>query len=203
MRTFLLGVAAAFAAGVAVPAPQDPAAGEPPLRFRVAIDGEEHALTENEAKALRVGDREHQVRVVVEPLRRFAAAGLQFDYPRGMNFEHEVGASERWTLKGPDVTLIVVRCRAASAVIAKAMLGAGDAAAPKPAKVVLGGTAHAALTHHTRGSTTPMESTVVAIDRPDGSVVLCVQDVLDDGRRSADCAALLALLAETCVVAPK
>src|SRR5262245_10232038 len=59
MRTLLLGAAAALAVGAAVPAPapQDPAGGEPPLRLRVAIDGQERELTENEAKALRFGER--------------------------------------------------------------------------------------------------------------------------------------------------
>ena len=205
MRTLLLCAAAAFAVGAAVPAPtpQDPAGDEPPLRFRVAIDGQEHELTENEAKALRIGEREHQIRIVVEPLRHFAAAGLQFDYPRGMNFEHELGANETWTLEGPDVTFTITRTTVAPAVIAKAMLAIGKGGAASPCKVVLGGKEYDGLTRRFRMESTAMETTLVAIERADGGVVLSLQDVLDDDRRSAECSALLALLAKTCGVAAK
>lgn len=205
MRTLLLGAAAAFAVGAVVPAPapQNPAGDEPPLRFRVAIDGQEHELTENEAKALRVGEREHQVRIVVEPLRRFAAAGLQFEYPRGMNFEHELGDNEQWTLEGPDVTFMIMRTPVAASVIAKGMLRIGKGEAPSPCKVVLGGKEYDGFTRRFSMGSTAMETTLVPIERAGGGVVVSLQDVLDDDRRSTECTALLALLAKTCVVATK
>ncbi|MCB9879994.1 MAG: hypothetical protein H6835_20575, partial [Planctomycetes bacterium] len=89
-------------------APQDPEAAPPPFRLTVTIDGVEHQLVDGVAKRIELGGKQVALKADVAPLRHFAAAGVEFDYPREMVFRFDADlASRRWTLEARGVAVTV------------------------------------------------------------------------------------------------
>ncbi len=183
---------------------QDPAI-EPPLRLTLHLDGRQFALAPGVETEIEVGEKRSRVKVVVEPYRRFHAAGIEFDYPADMAFEHEVGALETWTLDGSDVVLHVHRHRFGKAVpMMRATLTGmvesldDNTEAPIRSEVTFGGTKYEASTAKVTVGPATICFTAFGIDIGDEAVVVMVQDTLaDDGTRIAEYERVLGALTKT------
>ncbi|MFY9344350.1 MAG: hypothetical protein WAT39_17795 [Planctomycetota bacterium] len=199
---------------VAVPVRQDPVASkEPPLQLTVEVDGAPHTATDGQDLTFTIAGKPVKVKVTVAPTRRFRAAGVEFDFPRDMGFAHDADANlETWTLDGDDVTVMLYRFPTGEAAemtqsTLVGMIESLDAKAkePEPCTLALGGKEHAGLRSRvTIGEAATLDTIAVGIARGEGCLLLMVQDSLDDdGKRSAQCAAVLELLAKTFVLGAK
>lgn len=207
MRSLLLALApcAAFSLGRVVP---DPSV-EPPLRLALRIDGKVHALVDGQQATIPIGGRPTTVVVAVEPMRRFDAAGIAFDYPRSMAFEFEQDAGlTSWTLDGNDTVVLVHRHDDGEAqVLARSMLSSvvgrfDDEAEVAPCELRLGGKLVAGFEATAVIGDTTIRWLTAGLTVAGHAVVLTVQDSLDDGKQSAETKAVLELLDRTLVIAP-
>lgn len=82
---------------------------EPPLRFRVRIADKTLSLSEGEMQSLEGKFDNPQVRITIEPTRRFAKQGVEFDYPRAFVFEADTADAhfKNWTLSGNDLRIML------------------------------------------------------------------------------------------------
>lgn len=176
---------------------------DPPLRVTLQIDGQEHALVNDELVTLTIDGRQRRVKATVRPTRLFDAAGVQFEFPRHFVFEQNDSETlTRWSVDGDGVTLIVFAQKNGSHELAPTMLrslsGTEEAT---PTELVLAGKPHRAFaTEVARGS---VRFRFVAADLAVGTtgVLLYVQSTLDDdGATSSDSQRVLDLLAKTFVV---
>lgn len=194
-------------------APQDPEAAPPPFRLTVTIDGVEHQLVDGVAKRIELGGKQVALKADVAPLRHFAAAGVEFDFPRDMAFEFESSTVLRsWTLEGSDVTVMMHALAAGTAedmirgvLAGLAEIGGGAAAQPEQCTVRYEGADHPAKRAVVELGGTTIEDIVFGLDRDDAdSVVVVLQHNLgEDGERTAECQRLLELFERTLVIAPK
>src|SRR5262245_27559281 len=212
MRTLLF-----VALAVVVPLTQEPpapaaATGEPPLRLNVIVDGVEQAATDGQELTLAIGGKETRVKIVVGATRTFRAASVEFEFLRAMGWSHDASSElETWTLDGDDVTLILHRFRLGKAaeMAEDTLLGMlksldANAAAPETCTTKLGGKDHAGLRGRVKISASNIETTAIGIERARGCLLLMIQDSLgDDGKRSAECTAMLELLEKTFVLGDK
>lgn len=206
MRSLLLALlpCAAFSVGFVVP---DPGV-EPPLRLALRIDGQVHALVDGQEATLQIGGRATRVVVAVEPLRRFDAAGIAFDYPRSMAFEFEQDAGlTSWTLDGNDtVVLVHLHDGGEAQVLARDMLSSvvgrfDDEAEVAPCELRLGGKLVPGFEATAVIGDASIRWQAAGLTVAGRAVVLTVQDTLDDGKQSAETRAMLELLDRTLVIA--
>jgi hypothetical protein len=205
MRTPLL-VAAVLSVVHTLPAPFAEA-DQPPLQLDIAVDGVRHAAIDGEELTLTVAGKPTKVKVSVAATRRFRAAGVEFDFPRAMGFSHDASEGlEMWTLDGDDVTVMLHRfsigeagAMAKSTLVGMSESLGGKAKEPEPCMIVLGGKDHAGLRSRvTIGNTATLETIAIGIPRSEGCLLLLIQDSLgDDGKSSAQCTAMVELLAKT------
>ncbi|MFQ5845589.1 MAG: hypothetical protein ACE5JG_11445 [Planctomycetota bacterium] len=106
----LPGLVAVLAGDGPPPAPASEAR-EPPLIFRLEVDGRAHRIEPDRPLKLPTGAGTTTVTLRVEPHRVFAYGGLHFHYPRSYAFEADLRSPElsRWTLDGDDCVLMVFR----------------------------------------------------------------------------------------------
>ncbi len=189
---------------------QDPEAVEPKRQLEVVVDGVAHRLGDGGEVAVKVGDREVKLLARVLPTRRFAAAGIAFEYPTNMAFEFEADEPMRsWTFDGNNVVLTVQHFGELEAEeIAKevvANLGAQlDADTPSvDRKLDLGGKEHTARCLEVAIAGNVVCYRVVPVVSPKGGVLLMLQDSATLDRPSDELKAVLDLLAKTFVAAAK
>ncbi len=209
-----IAAAALFSTALAFPLLQDPAAGEPPLRLGVEIDGTTHTLVDGQEVQIELGGKPTRVKVVVTPTRRLEAGGIAFEYPRGMSFEHVVRDElGMWNLHSTPVAVYVHRHRLPGAAdIAKATLASmlrqtDPKAAPAVEwQVSLGGKMHSGV--HGKvdvvDGAAKREFFAVGLPVGTGSVVLMVRHTIDgDGASKDELQRVLDLLATTFQVTAK
>jgi len=82
---------------------------EPPMKYRVDLDGKVFAIAEGESMKLDGTWTDPTIRIVADPHRRFSYGGVSFLYPRGFTFEADVDDpdSRSWILSGNDFTIMV------------------------------------------------------------------------------------------------
>jgi hypothetical protein len=83
------------------------AGNEPPTQLRVEIDGKPYVTTAGASIDADLGGRIVKLRVEELPWRRFAQAGLQFDYPRHFPWDSDPSPPRSWTLDGNDAVIMV------------------------------------------------------------------------------------------------
>lgn len=83
------------------------AGNEPPTQLRVEIDGKPYVTTAGASIDADLGGRIVKLRVEELPWRRFAQAGLQFDYPRHFPWDSDPSPPRSWTLDGNDAVITV------------------------------------------------------------------------------------------------
>lgn len=197
---------------------QDPAELPPPLRLTVTVGGVAHQLVDGVEQVVDVAGAPTKLRVDVAPLRRFAAGGVAFDFPRDMAFEFEdSGVLQMWTLEGSDLTVMVQRFKLGTAdeFVANTLMQmaanfaevAGDEPQkPEPCVVAAGGVDRPAQRVRFTIAEHPMTNTAFGIDlgKGKGCVMVMLQDSCgEDGAPSAEHEAFLQLLAKSFeVVAP-
>jgi len=204
------GAVALFLSVAAVVLRQDPAA-EPPVRMKLVIDGQEHAIVEGVESEIAIGEKKSKVKVVFEPHRRFNAGGLEFDFPRAMAFEYDGSDPESWTLDGNDVVIHVHRHGAMKPGpvmrgTVTAMLSSLDEEAEPPVRHewTIGGKKLQGLRGRASVGPATIEVTAVGLDVGGDAIVLMVQDTVDDdGVQSAECKRVLEMLERTLKIAAK
>ena len=212
MRVLLPSLLAAAAAVVA--GRQDPEL-PPPLRLTVTVGGVAHQLVDGVEQVVDVAGAPTKLRVDVAPLRRFAAGGVAFDFPRDMAFEFEdSGVLQMWTLEGSDLTVMVQRFKLGTAdeFVADTLwqMAANFAEVlndepqkPEPCVVVAGGVERAGQRLRFTIAEQPLTNTAFGIDlgKGKGCVMVMLQDSCgEDGAPSAEHEAFLALLATSFAV---
>jgi len=82
---------------------------EPPMKYRVEVDGKVFAMAEGESMKLDGTWIDPTIRIVADPHRQFSYGGVSFLYPRGFTFEADVddADSRSWVLSGNDFTIMV------------------------------------------------------------------------------------------------
>lgn len=172
----------------------------PPYLLELELDGQRHALIDGTRVTLPIAGKQVAVKVSVAPVRRFDAAGVQFDFPRDMPFEYEHSEDEQiWTLDGTDVTLMVFAYRIVQPGLAARTLRAmvRDAES-RDTELVLGGRGFAARTVDHLVAETMFRHVAVDLVHEDRSLMLMLQATLDDdGKPTAEYHAVLELLAKT------
>lgn len=212
MRALLPSVlAAAIAVAVGRQDPEQP----PPLRLTVTVGGVAHQLVDGVEQVVDVAGAPTKLRVDVAPLRRFAAAGVAFDYPRDMAFEfEETGVLQTWTLEGSDLTVMVSRFQMGEAdefvadTLGQMAANFAEIEGDEPEKlepcvVVAGGVDRAGQRVRFTIAEHPMTNTAFGIDlgKGKGCVMVMLQDSCgEDGAPSAEHEAFLALLAKSFAV---
>ena len=87
---------------------------EPPIRFVVEIDGKRSpSLVAGESVEIEGEFRNPKIRVLPEPVRRFAYGGISFNYPHNFSFEADLESEfvKIWTLSGANVSVMVMASR--------------------------------------------------------------------------------------------
>lgn len=207
MRALLSSVlAAAIAVAVGRQDPEQP----PPLRMTVTVGGVAHQVVDGVEQVVDVAGAPTKLRVDVAPLRRFAAGGVAFDFPRDMVFEFEdSGVLQIWTLEGSDLTVMVQRIKLGTAdefvTETLTQMAANFAEVlndepqkPEPCVVAAGGVDRPAQRVRFTIAEHPMTNTAFGIDlgKGKGCVMVMLQDSCgEDGAPSAEHEAFLQLLA--------
>jgi len=203
MRTLLMTLAG-LAAGYTLP--YATSLQGPSLHFEVTIDGTSHRVAEGKKTTIKIGDAEHQLSVAVAPLRHFAAAGLEFDFPRTAIFEHEPEdeGTESWSIDTSNLTFMITSFSEGSPkMMAKVMLDATiDAleseADTKPRSMKLGGKTYKGVGATVTVADNDLDITMLGMQVGDKTVVLTIQDMLtDDGKIAPDSKAAMAVIAKT------
>lgn len=194
---------------------QDPAELPPPLRLTVTVGGVAHQLVDGVEQVVDVAGAPTKLRVDVAPLRRFAAAGVAFDYPRDMAFEfEETGVLQTWTLEGSDLTVMVSRFQMGEAdefvadTLGQMAANFAEIEGDEPEKlepcvVVAGGVDRAGQRVRFTIAEQPMMNKAFGLDlgKGKGCVMVMLQDSCgEDGAPSAEHEAFLALLAKSFAV---
>tara|TARA_R110002072_G_scaffold67163_3_gene165105 strand:- start:115534 stop:116160 length:627 start_codon:yes stop_codon:yes gene_type:complete len=208
MRTLLITLAG-IAAGFALPH-GDPTQ-EPPLHFDVQIDGTTHQAAEGKKTSIKIGDIEHQLTVAVSPLRHFAAAGLQFDYPRDAIFEYELDeGTESWTIETNNLVFMIHRFEDGGAqMMAKLMIGATLSALDsevkaKPRTIEFGGKTYKGAGAVAAVGDVGIDITMVGMTIDGKAIVITVQNTLgDDSKFASDSVAATAMIQKTFRIAGK
>lgn len=159
---------------------------------------------------VKVGDREVKLVARVLPTRRFAAAGIGFEYPTGMAFEFDGEDGARsWSFDGNDVVLTVQSFEAVELdeIANDALTNLRQAFAvekePVQRKVNLGGKERVARGIEAELAGEVISYQVVPIVGPKGGILVMLQDSAPLERPSAELKGLLDLLAKTFVVDAK
>ena len=87
-----------------------PAGDTPPRAFTLTIGGEPHTIHLDEAKRLKIGKQELEVRLTASTTRLFDnAGGLRFQYPAGFTFTYDDSMPEQpnWSLDGAACVVMV------------------------------------------------------------------------------------------------
>lgn len=184
------------------------AVDEPALQLEIVIGGAKFDGEAGRELEVTVDGKPVELTVHVKPHRRFAAAGVAFDYPRGMRFgfESEDGV-DMWTLVGESCLVMVQKLPAGKgAELAKIVLdeilaeSEGETTAPERTRLRLG----TAELEAWQGRVAQEEEdwfeswTVCGLDVGGRPVMLLLQDMPDAaGETTDEIRALLALLAKT------
>lgn len=184
---------------------------DPPLQLTVSIGGHEQRLVEGVEAVVVIDGKQTKVKVVVEPMRRFQAAGVEFDFPRDMAFEHDAEDFDSWTLDGSDVIVHVHRHEAGKAIdLTRGTLAGmlatldGDSDAPVRHEVTLGGTKYTGFRGRATFGPATIEVIAVGIDIGKRPLVLMLQHTLaDDGTESAEKKRVLEMIEKTLKVTGK
>lgn len=204
------GAVALFLSVAAVALRQDPAA-EPPVRMKLLIDGQEHAIVEGVESEIAIGEKKSKVKLVFEPHRHFNAAGLEFDFPRTMAFDYDSSEPESWTLDGNDVVVHIHRHGVGKVGpmmrgTLVAMLSSLDEDAEPPVRHewTIGGKKLSGLRGRASVGPATIEVTAVGLEVGGDAIVLMVQDTVgEDGAQSAECKRVLEMLERTLKIAAK
>lgn len=188
---------------------QDPAT-EPPLLVRVHLDGKEHILSDGGELVLDLGGKETKLKVAVEPLKQFQAAGVEFAFPRDMAFEYDAEEPESWTLDGNNVVLHLHRHktgnpRAMARSTLTSMLSMLDEDAKRPVRreVSLGGKKYDGLVGRVQVGPAVLQVTAVGLEIGEQTLVVMVQDNLDVDQETAECKRIFELLDRTLKITGK
>ena len=95
-------------------------AAEPPARLGLEIGGTTIEVDAGQKFNIVVEGKSQAARIVELPTRRFAGAGIRFDYPRHFAWEHD--PPRMWTLDGNNAVLILTRADRADGSTAKDVL---------------------------------------------------------------------------------
>ncbi|MBL8738736.1 MAG: hypothetical protein JNL12_20070 [Planctomycetes bacterium] len=186
---------------------QDPQTAGPKRQIEVVVDGVPHRMLDGGEIVVKAGDRELKVSARVWPTRRFAAAGIGFEYPTDMGFEFEGDEGDEgvshWTLDGSNVVMIVQQFQAgetdelAQTVLSSVNEQFGGDGKLSPAKVTLGGKDLAAHRVGFEVAGHALTYYAVPIVGAKGSVVLMLQDSAPFDQPSEEMKGVLELLAKT------
>jgi len=170
------------------------ASTEPPTQLRVEVDGKPYVTTAGTTIDADVGGHVVKLRVEELPWRRFAQAGLQFDYPRHFPWESDPSPPRNWTLDGNDAVIMVfdntVLKRKAEDLAGDIEKAVARGAHVERSKAVLrtdkaGTLTGVVSTMKVAGS--PFSNEVFGLDKGDVSLLLVLQDSLgDDGAHSSE-----------------
>ncbi|MFT4515121.1 MAG: hypothetical protein ACI89X_003958 [Planctomycetota bacterium] len=202
MRMLLALTLAGISAGHALPS-ADPSQ-EPQLQFDVLIDGTPHHLAEGKKTTIKIGGVDHLVTVAVSPFRRFAACGMQFDYPRHANFDHEEDDTESWELEMSNLTVSIHRFNleldeGMARTYLDATLKAFEYdAKPKSRSLPLGGKTYKGFGAKVTTTDSTIEITMIDIPIDGNSVVMTIENTLtEEGKVTPDSAAAMARIQKT------
>jgi hypothetical protein len=189
---------------------QDPEAAEPKRQLEVVVDGVPCRVAEGGEAVVKVGDREVKLVARVLPTRRFAAAGIGFEYPTGMAFEFDGEDGARsWSFDGNDVVLTVQSFEAveldeiANDVLTNLRQAFAVEKEPVQRKIDLGGKERVARGIEAELAGEVISYQVVPIVGPKGGILVMLQDSAPLARPSAELKGLLDLLAKTFVIDAK
>ena len=179
----------------------------PPLRFDVLIDGEPHTLVDGKKTAIKIGGVEHSMTVSTSPVRHFAAAGVEFDYPRDALFEYsasEDSGLKTWTIESRNQSFMLYLFPFGGAdempeVMANAALSVTDAnVKAKPRELILGGKTYEGMGGKATTTHTGLDITSVGLMLDDETLVISVQNTLSEmGEAETDSIATLAVIQKT------
>lgn len=178
-------------------------AAEPPLRLEVRVGDSRQRVDAGTAAQIVVDGKPVTLQVDILPTRRFNEAGLRFEYPAHMPWEHD--PPSMWTLDGNNATVIIHRGEAGDDSSADDLLDNMESSLksktkPRRSDVELGlrsGTVRGRVaTMAFSSSRIRTEAYVVGpASRP---VLLMLQDALDDnGKATAEFIELRRLLVDT------
>jgi hypothetical protein len=199
--------------GGATPAPTgdrdmpEPAPDMPPLQFDVRIGDSTHRLTEGVESTISLGGQTTKVKLTTAPVRRFANAGVEFDFPREMEVESRRSDDGRmsWTLYGQTCRTYVHPLTAtdphmfASRFVAR-MAGEDDqlATTGKGSLDLGGNPSPAILADETEDGRPVTRWAATWVKVHPGTVVITVKSSLDaDGKVDPESQRVLDLLART------
>ena len=81
---------------------------EPPLKFTLEINGQQHELELNKPVKLDGAYNDPKIVLTASPIRQFTYGGVAFQYPASFAWEAEIESDNKmtWTLSGRDFTII-------------------------------------------------------------------------------------------------
>ncbi|WP_150132052.1 hypothetical protein [Dokdonella koreensis] len=176
---------------------------EPPTQLRVRLGDQDIRLDAGQSVEVRIDGKPVSLRVDELPFRRFAEAGIAFDYPRHFPWEFESPAT--WTLDGNSAVIIVLGAEKGEGADPDAVLD-GIAQTlkskrPAPRESILLATRNGPIDGVAMTVTlasSRIRNEAYRIEGRSRDVLLLLQDSLtDDGQASAEFVAMRKQLAQT------
>lgn len=183
------------------PPPIRDEAKEPRLSFVVRLGSKEVRLSEGETTVAPGDFSNPSISVTMDPVRRFDALGIRFDYPREFMFEADLDseANDSWTLSGNNVKIMVLRLPAdASDEYMARQLAAqyGGQTSIRPVVMALGQREYAGWRVHAEVATMSFVQDIFALPGIDGRArFIVVQD--ESEQATAESTYVRGLLART------
>ena len=179
---------------------------EPPLELVLEVAGQHIDVELDKAFHATIGDREVPMKLVAKPTRHFRFGGVEFDYPRHLAFDadHTTVGLSMWTLDGSDCVLMVQKYAGTELrtllpeVIDTMIQGYGESKVKKSTAMLelagekLEGTR---LTVSIAGQ--HIQQDLFGVMTDDASIVLIIQDSLDDGATTDETRKVVELLKKT------
>lgn len=177
----------------------------PPLQFELVINGVAHAAEEGRPFEFEIDNRKVKAAIRVKPTRRFAANGVSFDFPRGLEYEFEgEDGLTTYTLSGGSALVMLQMFEAGDAqayaktILEETLAAMEEDSRPQAHGLLLGGATLPALRGVHDDGDIQMNWITCGIDVGSRPVVLFLQDMLDDdGTASAEMEQILQLLGKT------
>ena len=174
---------------------------EPAESYSLSVDGKSVPLVLGEEVELQVGAERAKVRLEVAPLRTFPYGGVRFSYPRYFTFEAkplEDPKGDQWTLSGRNASILILRAEAMD-LETEALMQEIRSQYPnvtteaEASSLKLGGTSYTGARLELRIEQVRVEMSFYSIPMQRGSLVLALQDALEDGAHSSEWTELLEL----------